>query len=292
MDGTCPTRQGRKGAFSRIAGACCALAFGLSAYALPAAAAELDYEPGGPKDFNGVWQVMNTAHYDLEAHHARHAMQLRKGPWGPVPDKRVVALGAVGAVPAGKSHVQGGTIPYKPEALAKRDENRANWIDRDPEVKCYLPGVPRATYMPHPFRIMHNEDALLFVYEYAGAVRNVALEDPGEPVVESWMGQSYGRFEGDTLIIEVTGQNDRTWLDRAGNHHSANLKVTERYTKMGPDHIRYEATLEDPETYTKPWTVSMILYRKIGEDAELMEFNCVEFVEELLYGHLRKEPLE
>lgn len=246
-----------------------------------------------PRDLNGVWQALNTAHYDLEAHHARHALQLRKGPHGPQPDKRVVGLGAVGAVPAGASVVKGGgAIPYTPEALKKRDENRANWIERDPEVKCYMPGVPRATYMPFPFRIMQNKDAMMFVYEYAGSVRNIHLKDPGEAPIESWMGQSYGYWDGNTFVVEVTAQNDQTWLDRAGNHHSIDLKVTERYTKISPFHIRYEATLEDPQVYTEPWTISMVLYKRIGEDAQIQEFNCVEFVEELLYGHLRKEPLE
>ncbi len=246
----------------------------------------------GDRDLNGVWQVLNTANFDIEAHHARHAMQLREGPHGPVPDKRVVALGAVGAVPAGPGVVDGGAIPYTPEALATRDDNRANWIDRDPEVKCYLPGVPRATYMPHPFQILQNDNAVLFVYEYANAVRNIYLDDPGAAPVDSWMGQSYGYWDNDTFVVEVTAQNGQTWLDRSGNHASSQLKVTERYTKIGRDHIEYSATLEDQSTFTEPWSISMILYRRVGPDAELMEFNCVEFVEELIYGHLRKEPLE
>lgn len=248
---------------------------------------------GGPRDLNGVWQVMNTANYDLEATHARHAMQTREGPWGPQPAKSVVALGAVGAVPAGPSKLKGGgTIPYTPEALETRNENRANWIERDPEIKCYLPGIPRANYMGLPFKIMHNDGAMLFAYEYAGAVRNVHLTDPGEAPIDSWMGQSYGKWDGDTFVIDVTAQNGQTWLDRSGNHASPQLKVTERFTKLSPYHMRYEATLEDPATYTEPWTISMILYKRVGADAELQEFNCVEFVEELMYGHLRKEPLD
>ena len=246
----------------------------------------------GDRDLNGVWQVLNTANYDLEAHHARHAMQLRDGPWGPLPDARVVALGAVGAVPAGPGVVAGGVIPYTPEALAARDDNRAHWIERDPEVKCYLPGVPRATYMPYPFQILQNDDAVLFVYEYANAVRNIYLQDPGDAPLESWMGQSHGTWDGDTFVVEVTAQNGQTWFDRSGNHASNQLRVTERYTKIDRDHIDYTATMDDPETFTAPWTISMVLYRRIGPDAELMEFNCVEFVEELIYGHLRKEPLE
>ena len=247
--------------------------------------------PTFDRNLTGVWQVMNTANYDLEAHHARHAMQTIDGPWGPQPDPRVVHLGAVGAVPAGDSVIQGGTIPYTEEALAQRDENRANWIDRDPEIKCYLPGLPRATYMPFPLQIIQNDKAMLISYEYANAVRNINLEDAGEAPLDSWMGQSYGYWDGNTFVIEVTAQNGQTWFDRSGNFGSPQMVVTERYTKIGPDHIQYEATIEDPATYTEPWTIDMILYRKIGKEAQLQEFNCVEFVEELLYGHLRKEPL-
>ncbi len=249
-------------------------------------------EPANARNLTGVWQVLNSANYDLEAHHARHAMQLVEGPWGPQPDKRVLALGAVGAVPAGDSVVQESVIPYTAEALAQRNENRKYWIDRDPEVKCYLPGVPRATYMPFPFQILQNDEAVLFVYEYANAVRNIYTQDPGEAPLDSWMGQSYGYWDGDTFVVEVTAQNGQTWLDRSGNFASSNVNVTERYTKIGANHIRYEATLVDPEVYSKPWTIEMILYRKIGNEARLQEFNCVEFVEELLYGDLRKEPLK
>jgi hypothetical protein len=248
--------------------------------------------PGGHPDLNGVWSVMNTANYDVEPHAARAALAMRPGTLGPVPAREVIALGAVGAVPAGMGVVEGGTIPYKPEALALRNENREKWLERDPEIKCYLPGVPRANYMPLPFQIFHSDTGLMFAYEYAGAVRNIVMKDPGEAPVESWMGQSVGRWEGDTLVVAVTGQNDRTWLDRAGNHHSAELKVTERYTPIGPNLMRYEATLEDPEVYTRPWKMSMNLYRRQGEDARLQQFKCVEFVEELMYGDLRKEPLK
>jgi hypothetical protein len=243
-------------------------------------------------DLSGVWKAMNRAQYDLEAHHARHALQTRQGPYGPVPAKSVIALGAVGAVPAGISVVKSGEIPYKPEALKVRDDNRANWVDRDPEIKCYLPGVPRANYMDLPFRIIQNEASMLIAYEYAGAVRNIFMEDPGEAPVDSWMGQSYGHWDGDTFVIEVTAQNGETWLDRAGNYLPYGAKVTERYTMMDSDHIRYEATIEEPDTYTAPWTISMVLYRLVEEDNQTLEFNCIEFVEELLHGSLRKEPLK
>jgi hypothetical protein len=218
-------------------------------------------------------------------------MSLRPGPHGPLPSKEVLYLGAVGAVPGGTGVVEGGAIPYKAEVLKTRDENRTKWLERDPEIKCYLPGIPRATYMPYPFQIFQSRSAFAIAYEYAAAVRNVYLKDPGPPPSDTWMGQSVGRWEGDTFVVETTGFNGMAWLDRSGNFTSPNLKVTERFTRAAPDHLRYEATLDDPDTFTRPWKVSMPLYRRIESDAQLMEFKCVEFVEELLFGQWRKVPL-
>jgi hypothetical protein len=259
-------------------------------------AATAYHAPRGPDgkhpDLNGVWQVMNTANWNIEPHAASAALQMRPGPVVPVPAKEVVALGAVGSVPAGLGVVEGGTIPYKPEALKKRDENKADWIHRDPEIKCYLPGVPRANYMSLPFQIFQSESAILVAYEYAGAVRNLMFKDPGPAPVDSWMGQSVAKWEGDTLVVTVTGMLDSSWLDRAGNFHTGDMKVVERYTPTGPGVMRYEAEITDPEIFTRPWKMSMNLYKHVGEDARLNQFKCVEFVEELMYGHLRKEPLK
>ena len=263
-------------------------------FSLSAQAAEYK-APRGPggvhPDLNGIWQALNTANYDIEMHTASHSMQLREGPHGPLPTVKTMYLGAVASVPPGLGVVVDGTIPYTPEALAKKQENKANWIDRDPEVKCFLPGIPRATYMPQPFQIFQSADSVFMAYQYAGAVREVYMEDPGEAPVDSWMGWSAGRWEGDTLVVEVTGQYDSTWFDRAGNHHSDKMKVTERYTPMSPYHLQYEATIEDPETFTEPWTISMPMYRRMEDNAQLMEFRCVEFVEELMYGEWRRNPL-
>ena len=270
---------------------------GMTASAAPAAAPAAAWKAkrgpdGVHPDLNGVWQVLNTANYNIEAHPAQSALQLRPGPYVPVPAAGVVALGAIGAVPAGVGIVQGdGKIPYTADALALRDENRANAVDWDPEVKCYLPGIPRANYMDKPFQIFHSDKAVFFAYEYAGAVRNVFLADPGEAPVDSWMGQSYGKWDGDTFVIEVTGLLRDTWLDRSGNLHGSTTKVTERWTPTSDYTLRYEATIEDEETYTKPWKIAFNLYKKVGEDAQLQQFKCVEFVEELMYGHLRKNPL-
>jgi hypothetical protein len=245
----------------------------------------------GHPDLNGIWQALNTANYDLEPHSARHAMALRPGPHGPVPAKEVLYLGAVGAVPGGMGVVEGGAIPYKPEALKIRNVNREKWLERDPEIKCYLPGVPRATYMPYPFRILQNRSAFAIAYEYAGAVRNILLKDPGAAPTDSWMGQSVGHWEGEAFVIETTGLNGMAWLDRSGNFTSDNVKVTERFTRTSPDHLLYEAAIDDKDTFTRPWKISMPLYRRIEPDAQLMEFRCVEFVEELMFGQWRKKPL-
>ena len=246
---------------------------------------------GGKPDLNGIWQALNEANYDLEGHNARPAMALRPGPYGPVPAAPVLALGAVGAVPPSLGVVEGGEIPYKPEALNQKKENQENWLARDPEIKCYLPGVPRATYIPQPFRILQSASQIFIAYQYAGAVRHIYLKDPGAAPVDSWMGQSFGHWQGDTLVVDVTGFNDQSWFDRAGNFHSDALHVVERYTRTSPDVISYEATIEDPKVFTRSWKISMPLYRRQEKNLQILDFKCVEFVEELMYGQWRKTPL-
>src|ERR1700730_16293352 len=194
-------------------------------------AARIDGKP----DLNGIWQTMNEANFDLEGHAARPAMALRPGPYGPVPAAPVVALGAVGSGAPSLGVVEGGEIPYKPEALAKKKQNQQNWLTSDPEIKCYLPGVPRANYIPQPFRIFQNAKQIFLAYQYAGAVRNIFLKAPGPAPVDSWMGQSVGHWEGETLVVDVTAMTDQTWVDRAGNYHSDVLHVVERYTRTSPD---------------------------------------------------------
>ena len=248
--------------------------------------------PGGVHpDLNGVWQAVNEAHWDIERHVARASVQLREGPMGPVPASATLRMGATLAVPPSLGVVAGGKLPYRPEALAKRDANRARWSELDPEVKCYLPGIPRANYLPQPFQIFQGASNIEFVYQFAGANRNILMHDPGPAPADSWMGQSVASWQGDTLVIEVTSQNADTWFDRAGNHHSAAMTVVERFTPMGPNHLHYEATIDDAETFTQPWTMAMPLYRRMEPNAMLLDFKCVEFVEELLYGELRRHPL-
>src|SRR5438067_8896085 len=239
-------------------------------------------------DLNGVWQAMNSASWDLESHAA-----------GPAPFPALT--GAIGAQPAGQGVVEGGQIPYQPWAAAQKKENFEKWLAHpatvelnnttgDPEAKCYLPGVPRATYMGFPFRIVQTAKQVLLSYEFASAVRIVYMDRKPAPPADSWMGWSIGSWDGDTLVIDVTAFNDKTWFDRAGNFHSDALHVVERYTPMSPYHLMYEATIEDPKVFTRPWKIRMPLYRRVEPDVQPLEFKCVEFAEEFIYGHLVDKP--
>jgi hypothetical protein len=230
----------------------------------------------GKPNLSGIWQAMNTANWDLEEHPSRPGL--------------VVALGAVGAEPGGAGVVEGGEIPYLPAARETKKNNFLHRLTADPEIKCYLPGVPRATYMPYPFQIVQTPNFVLMAYEYAGATRTIYMDNAPPAPDDSWMGHSVGHFEGDTLVVDVTSLSDRTWLDRSGNFHSDALHVIERYTPLTPDALAYEATIEDPKVFSRPWKISMPLYRRLEKNAQILEFKCVEFVEELMYGHLRRDP--
>jgi hypothetical protein len=197
----------------------------------------------------------------------------------------------MGWVPGGLGVVEGEEIPYQPWAAARKKENLEHWLDRDPEIKCFQPGVPRAMYIPYPFQIVQSATKIMMVFEYANAERTIHLNKMEKYPNVAFMGYSVGRWEGDTLVVDVTDFTDATWFDRAGNFHSDALHVTERYTPMGRDAIRYEATIEDPQVFTRPWKISMPLYRRLEANAQLSDFRCVEMVEETMYGHLRKEQL-
>ena len=232
--------------------------------------------PAGVPDLGGIWQANNTANWDLEAHVAR------QGP--------VFTLGAAFSVPPGLGVVDGGEIPYLPAALEKKKANGASWTTLDPEVKCFMPGIPRATYQPYPFQIVQSADTILMTYEFASASRVVRMNSQEKSPAPAWMGWSIGRWDGETLVVEVTDHMEETWFDRAGNHHSDALKVVERYTAVDANTLQYEATIEDAKTFSRPWTIRMPLYRRREPNIQLMEYKCVEFAEELMYGHLRKQP--
>ncbi|MEY3660327.1 MAG: hypothetical protein RLZZ169_1152, partial [Pseudomonadota bacterium] len=188
----------------------------------------------------------------------------------------------------GQGVVVSGRIPYLPEALAQREANFRNRLSEDPEGKCYLGGVPRSTYMPYPFQIVQGDGTIAILYQYATGLRRLTLGGSDEAPLDSWMGWSNARWEGETLVVEVSGFNGQTWLDRAGNYASAAARVTERYTPLSPDHLQYEATIEDPAVFSEPWTIRMPLYRLVDDGYRLLEFKCEPFAEEKLYGHLRK----
>jgi hypothetical protein len=229
--------------------------------------------PGKP-DLSGIWQALNEANWNLEPHVAAQ---------GPID-----TLGAIGAVAPGIGVVEGGKIPYLPAALSQRESNFMHRRTDDPEAKCFMPGVPRATYLPYPFQIVQSDTDIMILYQFAGAVRTIAMSKHGEAPADSWMGWSNGHWEGSTLVVEVTGLN-ANWLDRSGNFATDTRRVTERYTLIDANHIRYEATIEDPTVFSRPWTLRMVLYRRMEAGARLMDFRCVEFAEELMYGDLRKQ---
>ncbi len=241
--------------------------------AAPALAQDPDGVPrasDGRPDLNGIWQTFSRANWNLQDHAAYE---------GPMWE-----LGAIGAVPAGQGVVDGNEIPYLPEAATRKEANFNNRRTEDPEAKCYMPGIPRANYMPYPFQIVQTPTDILFVYEYATANRLIHMGAPQVAVVDSWMGTNNGRWDGDTLVIDVTGLNGLAWLDRAGNFTSSGSHVVERFTRIGPDHIQYEAMIEDPTLFSRPWTISLLLYRRAEDNAQLIDFKCVEFAERLLYG--------
>jgi hypothetical protein len=246
----------------------------------------------GKPDFSGIWEANNTANWDLQTHEARPMVgQPGLTPNSVVSAAPVLALGSIGWVPPGLGIVEGEEIPYQPWAATRKKENQQHWLDRDPEIKCFQPGVPRAMYMPYPFQIVESAKDVMMVFEYANAQRTIHLtkKDPYPNV--AYMGYSVGHWEGDTLVADVTDFTDATWFDRSGNFHSDALHVVERYTPAGKDVIRYEATIEDPQVFTRPWKISMPLYRRLEKNAQVMEFRCVEMVEETMYGHLRKDQL-
>jgi hypothetical protein len=250
----------------------------------------------GKPDFGGIWQANNEAHWDLQAHPARAGMVMQEGvypeAYARVPAAPVLALGAAAGVPASLGVVEGdGQIPYTTEAAAIKKQNGENWIDRDPELKCYLPGIPRAMYMPYPFEIVQSTNKLHMIFAFTNAARTIHLDKVTGPPDLTYMGHSVGRWEGDTLVVDVTEFNGRNWFDRAGNFHSDQLKLVERFTPISADAIRYEVTIEDPKTFARPWKISMPLYRRLEPNMQLMEYRCIEFAEEFMYGHLRKNQL-
>ena len=246
----------------------------------------------GKPDFSGIWQANSSANWDLRTHDAR-PMVAQRGVYADVPvlAAPVVALGSVGWIPADLGVVDGDEIPYQPWAAARQKDNQANWLDRDPELKCYLPGVPRAMYMPYKFQIIQGTTKIMMAFEFRNADRTVHLDDVATYPGDAFMGHSVGRWEGETLVVDVSRFTPNTWFDRSGNFHSDALRVTERYTPLSRDAIQYEARIEDPRVFTRPWTIRLPLYRRLEPNVGLIPFRCMEMVEETFLGHLRKDTL-
>jgi hypothetical protein len=215
----------------------------------------------GKPDLSGIWQALNTANIDLQDHVAQ------KG------------------APAGQSVVEGNEIPYQPWALAKKKENYADRATLDPENKCYLPGVPRVTYLGLPFQIFQRSDLVTVLYEHAHANRFIYTNGSSHPKgpIDWWMGDSRGHWEGDTLVVDNNNFNDQTWFDHAGDFHSDQLHVVERYSLRDADHIDYRATIEDPKVFTRPWNIDLVLYRHVEKSFQLLEYECYGFDREQYY---------
>jgi hypothetical protein len=230
----------------------------------------------GKPDFTGIWQTMSSANWNLEAHPAKMGA--------------IVSAGAAFSIPPGPGVVEGNEIPYLPAALAKKKENEQNWLARDPEIKCFMPGIPRMIYMPYPFQIVQGKDTILMASEFASASRTIRFSTNAKSPAPAWMGWNMAKWDGDTLVVDVTDQVEETWFDRAGNYHSDALHVVERFSFMDRNTINYEATIEDPKVFARPWKISMPIYRHLEKNAQVLEYKCVEFAEEIMYGHLRKQP--
>jgi hypothetical protein len=230
----------------------------LSTVAVPLRAQNAGRTADGKPDLNGIWQALNTAAWDIQD----HAGQL--------------------GTPPGQGVVEGNAIPYQPWAAARKKENFANRATADQtEANCFLPGVPRATYMPYPFEIVQTPKTIAIAYEFAHALRAIPIDSPHpDGLPDAWMGDSRGRWDGETLVVDVNSFNDQTWFDHAGNFHSDALHVVERYTLSNPDHISYEATVEDPKVFTRPWKMNMPLYRRMEKNAKLLEYECVFYQQE------------
>lgn len=223
----------------------------------PAGAYQPPRMADGHPDLQGIWQAVNTAVWDIQDHSA--------------------SLG----VPAGQGVVEGNELPYLPAALAQREENRKNRLTADPEAKCFMVGVPRINYMPYPFQILQTPKELMFVSEYVHTSRNIYMDSPHpQGPIEWYQGDSRGHWEGDTLVVDVVHFTNQTWFDRSGNYNSEALHVVERYTRSGPDHLLYEATIEDPQVFSRPWKMSMPLYRRVEKNAQILEYECHTYMPE------------
>ena len=199
----------------------------------------------GQPDLQGIWEIRNSPDKDIEK--------------------------AKGLIVEPKN----GKIPYQPAALAKKKENEKNGAKADPLNSCYMPGVPRINLLAYPLQIFQTPGQISIAYEYIHNFRNIYLKRTQHlEGIDFWQGDSLGHWDGDTLVVDVADLNDQTWCDKAGDYHSDQLHVIERYTRTGQDTLKYEATIEDPKTFTMPWKISATLYRNSKPNARLLEYEC------------------
>jgi hypothetical protein len=221
--------------------------------------------PDGRPNLDGIWQVRNRASADLQDHQSRYLM------------------------PAGLGVVEGGEIPYQPWAAAKKAENYANRATADPLNKCFMAGLPRMMYLEWPFQILQTRDHVSMLFEWTSVYRLIYTNGTKhDDRLQPWMGDARGRWEGDTLVVDVANHNEQTWFDMAGNFHSDALKLVERYTMRDADTIQYEVTIEDPKVFTRPWKISMPLHRQRDMD-RVLEYHCQAEKEEA-NGDFEPEP--
>jgi hypothetical protein len=236
--------------------------FASAASAQTPASGAIPRTPDGKPDFSGIWQALTTASWDIQDHAAQ------KG------------------VPGGPGIVVGNEIPYQPSALERKKQHYAQRATLDPVAKCYLPGIPRLLYMPYPFQIVQTPDQVMQLFEFVHAVRLIFMTGAHPPgPIDWWLGDSRGRWEGDTLVVDAVHFSDRTWFDAAGNFHSEAMHLVERYTYLGPDHIQYDVRIEDLKVFTRPWDMRVVLYRRKEQNAQLYDYECYAFDYEKYYPY-------
>lgn len=237
---------------SVLASRCLLLALLLAPLFAAGKATSIPRAANGKPDLSGIWQTTSAADFDLEPHAARKD------------------------APPGPGIVDGGVIPYLPEALAQKKKNFAARDQADPRLKCYTLGVPRSVYYPEPFQIFQRPRDLTILHQFGHSLRTIhsnGTEHPDNPN-DWWLGDSRGHWEGDTLVVDVRHFNDETWLDRAGNFHSDALHVVERWTLLDANTIRYQARIEDAKVYARPWNIEVFLHRHREKNFQLIENYC------------------
>ncbi len=235
--------------------------------ALSARAADIPRGHDGRPDFSGIWQSLSGADYGLEPHPATKED------------------------PPGLGVVEGGVIPYQPWALEQRAKNLASRATADPRTQCFTLGTPRGFYNSAPFQIFQRPRDLTVLYEFGHPVRTIHTNGTQHPDghIDFWLGDSRAHWEEDTLVVDVNDFNGETWLDRAGNFHSDELHLVERWSYLDRNTIRYRATFDDPKVYTRAWSIELLFYRRLEANVQLIENYCATLEYDKYYPVPREE---